>query len=251
MQVVPATGSTNDDLLGALRERVYRGPMLLAAESQTAGRGRLGRTWSSTPGASLTASFALRVERPLSALDGVSLVCGLAVRDAIALHGVVAGLKWPNDVLVHDRKLAGILVEAVGEGESTRLVIGVGINIEPPSSASSSNGPRGTVAPTDLRSAGARDLDRNRLLAMLALELQARLVAFSAAGFAPLAEEWNQADAFRGRRVTLHARGAFADAVTHGVAGGVDERGALLLAVHGVTQRIISGDVSLRIAGSA
>ncbi|MGI9025796.1 MAG: biotin--[acetyl-CoA-carboxylase] ligase, partial [Burkholderiaceae bacterium] len=108
-RVVATTASTNSDLLDEARSgRTFSRPAVLAAEIQTEGRGRLGRRWQSALGASLTASYALRVARRLAELEGITLVCGLAVRDALARHGLRVDLKWPNDVLVDGRKLAGI-----------------------------------------------------------------------------------------------------------------------------------------------
>jgi BirA family biotin operon repressor/biotin-[acetyl-CoA-carboxylase] ligase len=239
--VVATTSSTSSDLLRSVRSDGYTGPTILAARAQTGGRGRLGRRWASEADASLTVSFALRIERPLSALDGVTLVCGLAARDAIARHGVSARLKWPNDLLVDARKLAGILVEPHQMGEATVLVIGVGINLASGRSMHGADG-RG-LPPIDMLASGGRDLDRNRLAAGLAVALRARLAAFAVAGFAPFIDAWNGADAFRDQPVVLHpGHGSVID----GIARGVDRSGALLLEVEGVVRRIVSGDVSLR-----
>lgn len=241
--VVDTTGSTNSDLLAAVRADGYDGPTMLAAERQTAGRGRLGRAWSSTGRLSLTVSYALRVARPMAALDGVTLVCGLAACDAIALHDVDARLKWPNDLLVDGRKLAGILVEALPFGAETVLIVGVGINIGPGSGAGEHAS--GALSATDLRTAGGTALGRNRLAAELGLALQRRLAAFAEEGFAAFADPWNRRDAFRDRPVVL-----LDDAVERlsGVARGVDGGGALLIDTADGRRRIVSGDVSLRLA---
>ena len=245
VRVVETTGSTNTDLLAAIRTDGFVAPRLLAAERQTAGRGRLGRIWNSAGHASLTASFALRIERPMSALDGVTLICGLAVGDAIARHGVDARLKWPNDLLFEGRKLAGILVEASPVTEGTVLVVGVGINVENAAAPSEGEGRSGGLPATDLRTAGGGAADRNRLAADLGLALQARLSAFAAGGFGSCVAEWNRRDAFRDRAVSLRAG---ADERVTGIERGVDASGALLIATAHGLRRIISGDLSLRLA---
>ena len=143
IDVVASTGSTNADLLA----RAVAAPdspegQVLVAEEQTAGRGRLGRTWTSVPGASLTFSVLLRpASVPPDRRGWLSLLAGVAVASAVrSVTGGVAGdvgvdamLKWPNDVLVGDRKLAGILIEQSPDGSA--VVIGTGLNVATPAAA--------------------------------------------------------------------------------------------------------------------
>ncbi len=218
-----STGSTNADLLRAIRDERATTPRLIASELQVAGRGRRGRRWASAPGVSLTASFALRVGRRLSALDGISLVCGLAVRDAARAFGVEARLKWPNDVLVDGRKLGGILVETHAAGAATIVVVGVGINV-----ATVAREPTAGLAATDLASSGATSRDRRALVAAIAAALERRLSVFADDGFAAFVDEWNAVDAFADAAVVVTAVGDPADA-RYGLARGVDAGGALLL----------------------
>ena len=243
VRVVGTTGSTNSDLLASIRAEGFTAPTLLAAEHQTDGRGRLGRRWASAGNASLTVSFALRIARPMSALDGVTLVCGLAACDAIALHGVDARLKWPNDLLVGGRKLAGILVEASPVSQGTVLVVGIGVNVE--ASGDLSDARSSGLPATDLRTAGGNAVDRNRLAAELGLALQARLAAFAVGGLASCVDEWNRRDAFRDQPVSLQAGD---DPLVTGIARGVDAGGALLIDTASGRRRIVSGDLSLRLA---
>ena len=256
-RVVTMTASTNSDLMREARSggRFAR-PVLLAAEIQTGGRGRLGRAWHSTPGASLTVSYALCVARRLAELEGISLVCGLAVRDALARHGVLAALKWPNDVLVDGRKLAGILVEAhapaaaaaAAAAAATIVIVGVGINVLP-QSAEAARRETNALAPIDLQSAGCSLHDRNILAAELALAIERRLARFATTGFAAFASEWNAIDAFRDRRVFLRAAlGTSPGETVAGLERGVDASGALSIEVDGELQRFIAGDLSLRAA---
>ena len=118
--------STNQLLLDEAREGAPAG-LVIVADHQTAGRGRLGRAWVAPPGASLLLSVLLRPTIPVDRRHVLVMTAGLAMAEAVeAETGVVAGLKWPNDLLVGDRKLAGILAEATGDA----LVIGIGVNIE-------------------------------------------------------------------------------------------------------------------------
>lgn len=245
IRVAWSAESTNTALLAAVRAGATDGRRSLwACEIQDGGRGRLGRRWTSATGASLTMSIALSIARPLPALDGVTLVCGLAVRDVLAGIGVDAALKWPNDVLVGGRKLAGILVEAHAAGGRTTLVVGIGINVLVESTRTDQDAPT-AMAATDLERCGATTLDRNRLAAGVADALARELSAFEATGFPPFAPRWNAVDAFADRPVVVGPAHEPANRIA-GVARGVDSTGALQLDVAGVRQRIIAGDVSLR-----
>jgi BirA family biotin operon repressor/biotin-[acetyl-CoA-carboxylase] ligase len=247
VRVSGSTDSTNSELLDEVRATsTLIQPTVLASEIQRAGRGRLGRRWTSAPGVSLTASFAVRIERRLSALDGVTLVCGLAVRDAVTAHGVDARLKWPNDILHDDHKLGGILVEAHAiDAASVVIVVGVGINIAPRDKVEVA---LSALPPTDLASCGGCALDRNRITSEIAMALEDRLGLFTRAGFAAFVDEWNAVDAFHDREVQLGSTTARSDEARRGIARGVDDTGALLLEIDGACTRIISGDVSLRAA---
>jgi len=121
VRVVERCGSTNDLLLREAPEN----PLLIAAEEQTAGRGRRGRRWHSAPGAGITFSLGRRIARPVRELAALSLVAGVAATRALrALGAHQAALKWPNDLVVDGAKLGGILVET----RSSHAVIGIGIN---------------------------------------------------------------------------------------------------------------------------
>jgi BirA family transcriptional regulator, biotin operon repressor / biotin---[acetyl-CoA-carboxylase] ligase len=124
---VAVTGSTNADL-SALAANGEAAGLVLVAGEQTAGRGRLGRTWWAPAGTALTFSVLLRPAVPASRLGWLPLVSGIAVVDAVTgMTGLAAGLKWPNDVLSGDRKLGGILVERVGGTDAA--VVGIGLNV--------------------------------------------------------------------------------------------------------------------------
>ena len=163
VQVVAATGSTNTDLLKAAEAGAPEGTVL-AAEVQTAGRGRMGRSWLGPPRAALTFSVLLRpADVPASRRGWVPLLTGVAA--VCALRGVAAldaVLKWPNDVLVGQRKLAGILAEQAGDA----IVAGIGINV--------SALPPGEAGATSLQAEGAAPLSRGRLLVAVLGEIEHR-----------------------------------------------------------------------------
>ena len=204
---------------------------VLVAERQTAGRGRLGRTWISDAGASLTFSLLWRLPAGV-APAGLSLAAGVAVADALRTIGVPGiALKWPNDVLRDGKKLGGILIELAGSA----AVIGIGLNLRLPTG----------LPPEVSRGAAALDraVDRNALLAALLVALHGVLEQFVAGGFAALRDRWQALNAHDGAPVRVIAE--FSVPV-EGICIGVDVDGALLLETAVCVQRILSGDVSLR-----
>lgn len=248
--VRPMLDSTNSVLMQ--RARGHGRPIgdrliILAAELQYAGRGRLGRAWSSQAGSSLTVSFAR--ELPLAAADlpGLSLMCGLAAREALAGFGAAVELKWPNDLLWQRRKLGGILVEVLPvDASCCRVVIGIGLNVTTdPTRVSVLAATLGQGLPaTDLVSAGlGAPVDRNLLVAALAGEIQSRLEAFVDHGFGPYIDTWNAYHAYRDEPVEMVEHGAV---VQSGIARGVDSLGRLCLDTPAGVQSVLAGDLSLR-----
>lgn len=239
VEILDACASTSTLLL----DRVHRGApsgSVLACERQTAGRGRRGRSWLSTPGDSLTFSLLWRFPAGMPPPMGLSLATGVAV--ARALEGLGAAgirLKWPNDLLADGAKLGGILVETLADGGRHVAVIGIGLNVRLPS----------RIADAVEGRAGALDAlmpdvpSRNLLLADLLESLATMLGEFEQAGFAGLAEAWLSRHAHAGERVVIHAEGL---APVAGRCVGVDADGALLLETAAGVRRIVSGDVSLR-----
>jgi BirA family transcriptional regulator, biotin operon repressor / biotin---[acetyl-CoA-carboxylase] ligase len=223
VEVVASTGSTNADLLAR------GGPegQVLVAEEQTAGRGRAGRTWVSAPGASLTFSVLLRpTSVPPAARGWLPLLTGVAVAAAIrsAATGVAAVLKWPNDVLVGDRKLAGILAEQSPAGDA--VVVGVGLNVATPQVALPVS-PNGLPA-TSLLVEGA-EVAREPLLTEILRGLERWYLAFRAdpdPERSGLLAEYTAACATLGRTVRVELP---AGRVLTGVAEGVDRGGRLLV----------------------
>jgi BirA family biotin operon repressor/biotin-[acetyl-CoA-carboxylase] ligase len=235
VELLPKIDSTNAELMRRARAGATD-PVLLIAELQTQGRGRLGRQWHSTPNPdsrqlkSLTFSLGMRLAP--QDWSGLSLVVGLAV--AQSLHPEIR-LKWPNDLWWRDRKLAGILIETGNWGEATAsryVVIGVGINITVPDAPDLSTPAAGL---NELLSS----VDAPTALARTAAPLVRAIQTFEAHGFAPFQKAFNTLDALAGVAVGL------SDGL-QGIAQGVDASGALLLHTpHGV-QRVTSSEVSVR-----
>ena len=236
VEAVAETGSTNLDLMQ--RTSQLRVPTLRVAENQTAGRGRAGRSWLSSPGGVLTFSVAWHFAKPAHSLSAVPLVVGVAVAECVRQIGVQVHLKWPNDVLKEGKKLAGILVESSPAPDGgTWVVIGLGLNLHMPTKLEQEIG----QAVAD--SAWLAQMDKNDLLAQLAHAIGRAMQVFDEYGFAVFVDRWNQLHAYAGQAVRI----VEAEQVLHqGLALGIDDMGRLLLQVDGNTVAIHSGDVSLR-----
>ncbi|MFN7087464.1 MAG: biotin--[acetyl-CoA-carboxylase] ligase [Burkholderiales bacterium] len=239
-ELVDSTVSTNTLAL----QRAQQGApaaLVIAAEWQEAGRGRLGRAWHAAIGGALTFSLLWRFPQGAGHLAGLSLAVGVALVRALRTLGVTdAGLKWPNDLMWRGGKLAGILIEVQGDmlGPSA-AVIGIGINVR------LSDALRGRIdqAAADLETACGGPLDRNRLLAVLLRELRGVLETFASAGLAPLREEWQRHHLYQDETVTLILPDARRE---RGRARGVAEDGALLIEGAAGIRRYHSGEISLR-----
>jgi BirA family transcriptional regulator, biotin operon repressor / biotin---[acetyl-CoA-carboxylase] ligase len=230
VEVLRQLDSTNSELMRRARAGRTE-PVLLVAEQQTAGRGRMGRGWQSAAGASLTFSLGL----PLAPADwsGLSLAVGTSVAESL---DPAVRLKWPNDLWLHDRKLGGILIETASRGEGAsgvrHAVIGIGMNIMPRDGT-------GLATPP----AAVRELlpgvDAGGVLERLALPLVRDVLAFARTGFGPFRERFQARDALRGRAVVLSDG-------TSGTAQGVDGGGALLVHTAAGLQAVSSSEVSVR-----
>jgi BirA family transcriptional regulator, biotin operon repressor / biotin---[acetyl-CoA-carboxylase] ligase len=230
--------STNAEAL-RLVDAGCAAPFLVLAEQQTAGRGRRGRKWVSPFAQNVYYSLVLRIEGGLRQLEGLSLVVGLAVMQALRESGAQgAALKWPNDVLVGQKKIAGILLELVGDpADICHVVLGIGINVNMQKAAAVDQ------QWTSVQLETGFPVDRNLLVAQLGLQLQNYLERHRASGFAALQEEWEQNHLWQGRAVSLIAGVNRID----GVVLGVDRQGALRLNVDGVEKIYSGGELSLRL----
>lgn len=200
LEVVDEIDSTSTRLLQMASEGAPSG-ICLAAEWQSAGRGRRGRSWVSALGGSLTFSVLWRFERGAGHLGGVSLAVGVAVARALAQSGVErVRVKWPNDVVVDFRKLAGILVETSGEAQGPSVaVIGVGVNYR----LGERLVDRIDQPVIDVARASREPPSRSVLLARMLRELDAVLERFERDGFGPMRDAWRDLHAYHGRRVRV------------------------------------------------
>jgi BirA family biotin operon repressor/biotin-[acetyl-CoA-carboxylase] ligase len=226
VRVVERCTSTNDLALKGVP------PVLIAAEEQTAGRGRRGRRWHSAPGAGVTFSLARRVNRPARELPALSLVAGVATARALrALGARKAALKWPNDLVVEGAKLGGILVES---RNTNHAVIGIGINCRRSS---------GLEAKVRRRVAFLEDfaaLSRNQVIQQVARALTAALEEFEQHGLEALRAEWEAMDAHAGQRLRVR----LADGRTvSGIAAGLGRDGSLQLQTTRGLRAVTSGRV--------
>ncbi len=240
IEIIESAASSNTMLLQRAAQRLPSGSVL-AAEWQSAGRGRMGRTWHSGLGNALTFSLLWRFESGLSALSGLSLGVGVAIMRALRKLGTKnVGLKWPNDVLDDRGKLAGILIEAQGDmlGPSV-VVIGIGLNLRLPPSVSQ----RIDQPVSALAQVVAELPERNRLLALLLQELAEMLETFAAQGFAPLRAEWESYHVYQDRSVRMLLPDATQVA---GIGRGVTDEGALRVETQQGMQVFNAGEISLR-----
>lgn len=227
VRVVERCISTNTSILN----KPIPGPILLAAEEQSAGRGRRGRRWHSPRGAGITFSLATPVGRPLRELASLPLVAGAAVARALRSLGASVSLKWPNDLLVGEAKLGGILVESRGGA----AVIGIGINCRRVPGLEQHLGRRIAF----LEDCIGR-LDRNAVIARLAGELMSAVSAFESRGFEAARREWQAMDAHAGQRLRVRlANGR----ILCGINKGLGEDGALCLATRQGVRAVRSGRV--------
>lgn len=245
IMVLDVTRSTNSDAMALGRDGEPEGTVVIA-EQQTAGRGRLGRTWESTRGVNLYMSLLLRPAMAPWRTPQLSLVAGIAVAETVREEGVDARIKWPNDVVTvreEDgslRKLAGILTEI--EAESDRVsfvVVGIGVNLnaekihftaELEDKATSVLLERGITA------------DRAAFTARLLARFEQCYDDWSSGGFGAVAARWRALSVLEGRRVTVSAPGDTFD----GVCAGIDDEGALLVDAGGAApRRVLAGDVTI------
>lgn len=232
-------GSTNDEAAAWAREGAPHGA-LVVAESQTKGRGRLGRAWSSPPGDDLYLSVVLRPRMPPAAAPPLTLAVGLALLDTARAFGASAHLKWPNDLLVEidgaRRKVAGVLTEMATSGSRIEhVIVGIGLNV-----GAREFPPELTGVATSLRLATARAPDRGEVLVTLLDGLDRRYADFVAHGTPATVRTWKREVDFLGRIVTVSAG---REKIT-GLAQDLDDEGALILVDEsGTRHRLWAGDV--------
>ncbi|MGK2946012.1 MAG: bifunctional biotin--[acetyl-CoA-carboxylase] ligase/biotin operon repressor BirA [Candidatus Malihini olakiniferum] len=235
--ILPVINSTNQYLLDRL-DSLHSGDVCIA-EHQNAGRGRRGRQWQSPFGANLYLSMFWRLEHePISAV-GVSLAISIVIAEVLHRFGAHdVKVKWPNDLYMQDRKLAGILVELMGKaGDTAQLVIGIGINLRMRLSSEQE-----VIQDwINLQEAGI-DIDRNILAATLITELGNMLEVFKQDGLSSFIPRWKAIDYYYNCPVKL----IIGEHEIHVIERGIDERGALLLEEGGEIKAYTGSEISLR-----
>ncbi|SCZ75957.1 MULTISPECIES: bifunctional biotin--[acetyl-CoA-carboxylase] ligase/biotin operon repressor BirA [Pseudomonas] len=238
IRILDSIDSTNAQALRSIEEGSVA-PFLVLAERQTVGRGRRGRKWVSPFAENIYYSLVLRMDGGLRQLEGLSLVVGLAVMHTLREYGIPgAGLKWPNDVLVGQKKVAGILLELVGDpADVCHVVLGIGINVNMQSAEEIDQ------KWTSVRLESGKVIDRNQLVARLNEVLVSYLERHRLNGFSAIQGEWEQGHLWQGRAVSLIAGVNKID----GVVLGIDRQGALRLSVEGEEKTYSGGELSLRL----
>ena len=247
LEVRAHIASTNTSLL----ERAAQGGIagqVLAVEVQTAGRGRRGRSWLSPFGRNLAVSVGVAIARPVPEIGALSLVVGVAVRRALVEHGLTGvALKWPNDILLGGRKLAGILIELVRAVAPVEVVIGIGVNV----GCAARVAERIDQVIADV----AEQIDgptRNALLARILDHVVAACHGFDAGGFERFRGEWNDAHFYRGTQVVVTPADAGPEPVCKSVASftgrvlDVGADGALRIETADGVRSFTGGEVTMR-----
>lgn len=236
------TDSTNlrarDYALGGAKEG-----LVVLADFQSQGKGRMGRIWKSPPGVNLYLSVVLRPPIPLARAPQLTLLAGVSGAKALTkVSGLRVGLKWPNDLLLDGKKVAGILAEMTAEGPQVQfLILGIGVNV---------NWKKEDIplelreTATSLRAATGREFSRTEVGRQILEELEREYVLFLKEGFSPrLREDWNRLSVINQKWVTV----AGVDKSWEGEVLGLDTDGALLVRDReGKSRRLIAGEVSLR-----
>lgn len=240
-----ALGSSNDEALDWISQAGSPDGMLVVADSQTSGRGRLGRKWVTQPGTSLAFSLALRpTPAEIEHLAYFSPLGAMAICEALEALNLAPKIKWPNDVLLNRRKAAGILVEVAWLGSQLQgIVIGIGVNIAPESVPPAD---QLRFPATSVQTAAGQPVDRLALLRSILTSLFAWRARLSEPAFFA---GWEQRLAFRGEWVRLQEAGAQAGAsgALEGQLAGIDRGGNLLLKTQtGAITAVNVGDVQLR-----
>jgi BirA family biotin operon repressor/biotin-[acetyl-CoA-carboxylase] ligase len=235
LELLPEIDSTNS-YIAALGDQAHG--VVCVAERQTGGRGRRGKTWVSPYGKNIYMSLGWSFEGGAAALEGLSLAVGIAVRRALNADQAVK-LKWPNDILFDNRKLAGILLEMTGDPSGVcHLVIGIGVNV----------GMIGESQPAiDQPWADAKEVcpySRNEIVARTLSHTLPILEDFSRGGFALYLDEWHRHDACMGKPVTLITPALSVE----GIAVGVAANGAIRIDSGGVVKEYSGGEISLRLS---
>ncbi len=240
LRVLDEVDSTNAEIIRQIAESRGSKIPVTIADCQTAGRGRRGRSWRSPRGENLYLSMGLTFHGGFSVLDGLSLVLGVAVAEALeALGAPTIGLKWPNDIFLPSGKLGGILVELQGELQEgvVQVIAGIGINVHM-TKADDVDQPWSSLA----SSCPDVEWSRNRIAAGVISAVSEAAETFSSEGFGGFRESWQKRDIYLNRLVQAR------DGQLEGVACGIDDSGNYLLRTReDEVVPIRAGEISLRV----
>lgn len=237
IQHFSSVDSTNKEAMRQATQGAAEG-LVVVAKSQTDGKGRLGRKWHTVSG-SLAMTVLLKPNIKAAEVPKMSLLAAVALHEALSQFSPHIGIKWPNDLLVHGKKLSGILTEMRCEGEKVKAVIlGLGINISTPPEG----WPSDITQPcTDLKTASGIRVENDDVITRILESLDIWYTRFLEEGFTPIHEAWWKAHLASGKTVRVHNGHEYIEGIAYALA----EDGALRLLVNGEEQRIIAGDVSL------
>lgn len=230
--------STNTEAFTLAQEGALHGEVVVA-EAQTHGRGRRGRSWSSPAGTNLYCSVVLRPDVPPSRAAEVTLLAAVALAETLREAGAEASIKWPNDVLIGGKKVAGILTELSADVERVHfLVLGIGVNLN---AAREDFPPEVAEVATSLMEARRHRVPRALFTAALWARLEEWLERWSEEGFGPVREAWRRLSSTLGQHVVVKSEGR----ELVGVAEDIDASGALVVVADGRRERVLAGDVEL------
>lgn len=242
LEIFDSLPSTNNYLMQIAAKT--QGTHVCFAEKQTAGKGRLGRHWISPYARNIYLSVLWHFGKDLSQLSGLSLAIALSIIDALKAYGIQQniGLKWPNDVLYQQQKLAGVLIEASGEthSHSSTVVIGVGLNVDMPFSMT-----QYIDRPyIDIATLTSERPSRNKLAGLLLQHIFSNLTLFQTKGFSPFLPRWPAVDLAANQPVTLLTPTGNISGIGHGI----DAQGHFTLTTQeGEIRHFASGEISLRL----
>ena len=242
VRVFETVGSTNQTALDLARQGAPGGTVVLA-NLQLAGQGRRGKRWFSPPDVNLYCSVILRPPIPAALAPFFTFIASVALADTLEGWGVRPGIKWPNDILIHKKKIAGVLADALTAGDRVEaVVLGVGVNLNVSQTALAAGlGPEAQSA-IALRDVAGTDVDRTEFAIRFLRRLAAWYDRFLEEGQAAVVKAWAGWDLVTGRRVMVREDGHSIE----GTALGVDEHGYLIVeTLPGETARVISGEVRL------
>lgn len=255
LQVLETTTSTNDQVMAALRS-AQASYVVCVANQQTRGRGRNGNVWQSPPGSNIYLSVGGNFETTLlNNISGLSLACGVVVARLLNSVGLNVGLKWPNDILLDDKKLAGILVETRIKAKQVSVVVGLGLNINmPPSAAQNIDQPWIDLSSAleknieHKNSAGAEssNIERNYWLSLLINGFVDCLQQYKKSGFSSFKDDWKKYEMLTGREVIIKTSEKQLD----GRVLGYGETHALRVKINNAEEVFHAADIKLKLESS-